>query len=148
MKLHWTLKTFEELTNSELYKILQLRSAVFVIEQRCIFQDADNKDYYSWHLCAWHNNELVAYTRLIPPGISYEEASIGRVLSSNSIRGKTIGKELMKRSIDAIYNLFGKTPVKIGAQLYLKKFYEGFGFKQVSDVYLEDEIDHIKMLLS
>lgn len=149
MKLRWTLKTFEELTNIELYKILQLRSDVFVVEQHCLYRDMDDKDQHSWHLCAWNNTgELVAFTRLLPPGISYDEASIGRVLTSKTVRGKDIGKELMSRSIDAVYELFGKTNIKIGAQLYLKKFYESFGFKQVSDVYFEDNIEHIKMLRS
>ena len=147
MELCWTLKKFNELTNTELYKILQLRTAVFVLEQHCVFQDMDNKDQASWHLCAWNNNELVAYTRLLPPGLAYTEASIGRVINSKTVRGKSIGKALMQRSIAAVYELFGKTPIKIGAQLYLKKFYEGFGFKQVSDIYLEDHIEHIKMLL-
>ncbi|MFT3945832.1 MAG: GNAT family N-acetyltransferase [Agriterribacter sp.] len=147
MNLHWTLKTFEELSNTELYKILQLRSAIFVVEQNCVFLDMDNQDQASWHLCAWNNDELVAYTRLLPPGTLYTEASIGRVVSSKTVRGKSIGKALMQRSIDGIYVLFGKTAIKIGAQLYLKKFYESFGFRQVSDIYLEDGIEHIKMLL-
>lgn len=148
MELRWTLKKFEELTNIEVYKILQLRSAVFVVEQNCAFQDIDDNDQASWHLCAWHNDELVAYTRLLSPGTSYTEASIGRVVSSKIVRGKSIGRELMQRSIDAIHILFGTSAIKIGAQLYLKKFYESFGFKQVSDVYLEDNIEHIKMLHS
>ncbi|MFT3749789.1 MAG: GNAT family N-acetyltransferase [Agriterribacter sp.] len=148
MDLRWTLKKFEELTSIELYKILQLRSAVFVVEQNCAFQDMDDKDQASWHLCAWSNDALVAYTRLLPPGISYTEASVGRVVNAKVVRGKSIGKELMQRSVDAIYTLFGKSAIKIGAQLYLKKFYESFGFKQVSDIYLEDDIEHIKMLRS
>ncbi|MBN8789354.1 MAG: GNAT family N-acetyltransferase, partial [Terrimonas sp.] len=85
---------------------------------------------------------------LLSPGTSYTEASIGRVVSSQIVRGKSIGRELMQRSIDAIHILFGTSAIKIGAQLYLKKFYESFGFKQVSDVYLEDNIEHIKMLHS
>lgn len=148
MELHWSLKKFEELTNIELYKILQLRTQVFVVEQNCVFQDMDDKDQLSWHLCAWHNNELAAYTRLLPPGLSYAESSIGRVVTSQNARGKKAGKELMRHSIDAAYELFGKTNIKIGAQFYLKKFYESLGFKQVSDIYLEDGIEHIKMLLS
>lgn len=148
MELSWTLKKFEELKNEELYKILQLRTEIFVLEQHCVFQDMDDKDQHAWHLCAWHHNILVAYTRILPPGISYTEASIGRVLNAKSVRGKNVGKALIQRSIDATYQLFGKTNIKIGAQLYLKKFYESFGFKQVSEVYLEDEIEHIKMLLS
>lgn len=147
MQLRWTLTAFNELTIDQLYKIMQLRMAVFVVEQHCIFQDADDKDQHAWHLCAWNDEELVAYTRLLPPGISYTEASIGRVLNAKSVRGKNVGKELMERSIEGVYQLFGKGAIKIGAQLYLKKFYEGFGFATCGDIYLEDEIEHIKMLL-
>jgi len=148
MQLRWTLAPFNELTINELYKIMQLRIAVFVVEQHCIFQDADNKDQHAWHLCAWDGDALVAYTRILPPGISYTEASIGRVLNAKSVRGKNVGKELISRSIESLYTLFGKTPIKIGAQLYLKRFYEHFGFMQCSDIYLEDEIEHIKMILA
>lgn len=148
MELRWTLKKFEDLTNIELYKVLQLRTAVFVVEQLCVFQDMDDKDQQSWHVCAWNNDELVAYTRLLPPGLAYPEPSIGRVITSTSVRGKSAGKQLMQQSIDAVYQLFGQTAIKIGAQLYLKKFYESFGFKQVSDIYLEDDIEHITMLRS
>lgn len=147
MQLQWTLTSFEQLSVYQLYKIMQLRNAVFVVEQNCNFQDADDKDQQAWHLCAWHEDILVAYTRLLPPGISYAEASIGRVLNARSVRGRNIGKELMERSIEAVYQLFGNTPIKIGAQLYLKKFYQSFGFTTCSDIYLEDEIEHIKMIL-
>ena len=94
----------------------------------------------------WKQNKLVAYTRLIPPGIAYQEISIGRVVTSPSIRRTKIGKELMVRSIEKLYELFGKIPVKIGAQLYLKSFYESLGFIKSSDVYLEDDIKHIIMI--
>jgi ElaA protein len=146
MQIRWLLKKFEELTPYQLYAILQLRNEVFVVEQNCVFQDADDKDQGSFHFMGFHNNKLVAYTRLVPPGISYEQSSIGRVVTSPSIRRSGGGKELMQQSINAMYNLFGKQPIKIGAQLYLKKFYESFGFKQTGDVYDEDGIDHIYML--
>jgi ElaA protein len=146
MQIQWLLKKFEELTPYQLYAILQLRNEVFVVEQNCVFQDADDKDQGSFHFMGFHNNKLVAYTRLVPPGISYEQSSIGRVVTSPSIRRSGGGKELMQQSINAMYNLFGKQPIKIGAQLYLKKFYESFGFKQTGDVYDEDGIDHIYML--
>lgn len=148
MALDWTLTAFQDLTIDQLYKIIQLRLAVFVIEQHCIFQDADDKDRQAWHLCCWDGDTLVAYTRVLPPGISYPEASIGRVLTAKAVRGKNIGRELMQRSIEAAYRLFGKTAIQIGAQLYLQKFYESFGFKKNSEVYLEDNIPHIKMILS
>lgn len=146
MQIQWMLKKFEELTPHQLYAILQLRNEVFVVEQNCVFQDADDKDQNSYHLMGFGNSKLVAYTRLVPAGEIYNEVSIGRVITSSTVRGSGAGKELMKQSIDCIYNLFGVQPIKIGAQLYLKKFYESFGFKQASDVYLEDGIEHIYMV--
>src|SRR5215213_8732637 len=137
MQIKWLLKKFEELTPYHLYAILQLRNEVFVVEQNCVFQDADDKDQGSYHLMGYDNNKLVAYTRLIPPGAMYEQLSIGRVVTSLSVRRSGIGKELMNQSINTAYNLFGVQPIKIGAQVYLKKFYSSFGFRQVSDIYLE-----------
>jgi len=144
--ISWTVKKFDELNVHELYAILRLRTEVFVVEQNCVFQDMDNKDQYSYHLMGWEQEQLIAYTRLIPPGVSYAYASIGRVITSQSARGTGIGKLLMERSIEEGKRLFGDVPVKIGAQLYLKEFYYSFGFKQSSDVYDEDGIDHIEMI--
>ena len=146
--INWLCKKFDELTPHELYAILQLRNEVFVVEQNCVFQDADNKDQPSFHLMGWSDNELVAYTRLVPPKIAYDEPSIGRVVTSLSLRKTGIGRELMERSIEKTKELFGRTPIKLGAQLYLKKFYESLGFIQSSDIYLEDGIEHIEMILS
>lgn len=148
MTLHWTLKKFEELSPFELYRIMQLRNEVFVVEQNCPYQDADNKDLKAHHFMGWDNDTLVAYTRLIPPGISYDEASIGRVVSSPQYRGTGAGRALMELSIQNTLILFGCNAIKIGAQLYLKKFYESLGFVQCSDEYLEDNIPHIEMIFS
>lgn len=145
--INWECKTFAELSPEELYKIIQLRIEVFVVEQKCPFKDLDDKDQQSFHFLGWKQEKLVAYTRLMPPGLSYEEASIGRVVSSQIVRGKNVGKELMERSIIKLYELFGKVSIKIGAQLYLKHFYQSLGFAQCSETYLEDGIEHIKMLL-
>ena len=147
MQLTWTLKEFAELTPAELYAIIRLRNEVFVIEQNCIYQDADNKDQDSLHLCGWLDPELVAYTRLIPPGLSYEECSIGRVVTAPAHRKTGAGKELMQVSIEKAFHTFNTDTIKIGAQVYLKKFYESLGFEQCSDDYLEDGIPHITMLL-
>jgi ElaA protein len=146
MQIHWLLKKFSELTPYQLYAILQLRNEVFVVEQNCVFQDADDKDQESYHFMGFLNNKLIAYTRLVPPGYIYKQASIGRVVTSPTARGTGAGKELMQLSIENVYTLFGKGPIKIGAQLYLKHFYEAFGFKQHSDIYLEDGIEHIYMI--
>lgn len=141
----WTIKPFAELTPQEVYVILRLRSEVFVVEQNCVFQDMDNKDQYCYHLMGWQNNELIAYTRIVPPGISYDLPSIGRVVTSPKVRNSGIGKLLMEKSIEELTRLYGQGPIRIGAQLYLKNFYGSFGFEQSGDVYDEDGIDHIEM---
>lgn len=145
--INWICKSFNELTTQELYVLLQLRSEVFVVEQNCAFQDMDNKDQKSMHLMGWQNDLLAAYTRLVPAGVSYEEMSIGRVVTSPKMRKSGAGRQLMQKSIESCYQLFGQGPIRIGAQLYLQRFYESFGFQQSSEVYLEDGIEHIEMLL-
>jgi len=143
--MKWILKKFEELTLEELYSILQLRNEVFVVEQNCVYQDVDNLDKQAWHLMGWQETQLMAYTRIIPPGIKYKEPAIGRVVISMAIRNKGVGKDLMNQSIDACEKLFGNTSVTLNAQLYLKRFYESLGFVPVSDVFPEDGIEHVKM---
>ncbi len=144
--MNWILKPFEELTPKELYSILQLRNEVFIVEQNCPYQDCDNKDLRAWHLMGMQNDQLLAYSRLLAPGISYSESSIGRVVSSPSARKTGMGKKLMRESIARVRNLFQTDTIRIGAQLYLKKFYESFGFIAEGDTYLEDNIPHIQML--
>jgi ElaA protein len=146
LKYQWSIKPFESLTPTELYQILRLRSEVFVVEQNCVFLDMDNKDQFSVHLMGYHGDHLVASSRLIAPGKVYKEMSIGRVVSSPAFRRSGAGRELMQVSIKKCYELFGEGPIKIGAQLYLKKFYESLGFVQSGDVYDEDGIDHIEMI--
>ncbi|MBS1597484.1 MAG: GNAT family N-acetyltransferase [Bacteroidetes bacterium] len=143
----WICKKFDELTPRELYAIMQLRNEVFVVEQNCVFQDADNKDQSCYHMMCMQDDKLIAYARIVPAGISYSETSIGRVVTSPSARGTGIGNMLLRKTLDTIISLYGKVPLKIGAQLYLKKFYESFAFKQTSDIYIEDDIQHIEMML-
>jgi len=145
--INWSFKQFDNLTPHELYSVLQLRNEVFVVEQNCVFQDADNKDQPSHHLMGWDNNMLVAYSRIVPLGIAYDSfPSIGRVVTSPKTRRTGMGKILMHQSIEELQKLFGESSIKLGAQLYLKKFYESFGFVQSSDVYMEDGIPHIEMI--
>ncbi len=148
MQLNWIFKKFDELTASELYSIMQLRNEVFVVEQNCVYQDADDKDQKSFHLCGWDDEKLVAYTRIIPQGISYTEASIGRVVTSPAYRKTGAGRQLMKESIRRGFSEFNCTAIKIGAQIYLTAFYQSFGFVQCSNEYLEDGIPHIEMILN
>ena len=142
----WTIKSFSELSPSALYGILKLRSEVFVVEQQCIFLDMDDKDQESRHVMGRLNDELVATCRILPPGLAYDEPSIGRVVGSPRYRGKGAGIALMENAIQETMRLYETLPIKIGAQLYLKRFYESFGFVQCSETYMEDDIPHIKML--
>lgn len=147
MSICWDIKKFDELTTTELYRIMQLRLAVFSVEQNCAYQDADGKDLKSTHLSGYNeNNELVAYARIVPAGISFKEVSIGRVITSEKARGTGAGKELMKTSMAFIEKEYGKVPIRIGAQCYLIKFYTSFGFAISGDEYLEDNIPHIEMV--
>ncbi|WP_442587110.1 GNAT family N-acetyltransferase [Pedobacter sp. AW31-3R] len=139
-------KPFAALKPKELYEILRLRSEIFVVEQNCVFLDADNKDQYCQHLMLYSGNELVAYARIVPEGLSYPEPSIGRIVSSNSVRGKGFGKQLVQLAIDNCIRLCGNKRIRIGAQLYLKGFYESFGFMAMGEIYDEDGIDHIEMI--
>ena len=143
--IRWSLKQFAELSPFELYDILRLRSEVFVVEQQCIFLGMDDKDQQAHHLQGRLEDELIVSVRILPPGLAYDEPSIGRVVGSPRHRGLGAGKLLMEEAIKATQTLYGQQPIKIGAQQYLKKFYEELGFIQCSETYLEDDIPHIKM---
>ena len=145
-QLIWQLKKFDELSTKEMYEILRLRSEVFVVEQTCVFLDMDNLDFDSHHMQGRVDGNLVAYVRILPPGLAYAEPSIGRVITSPAHRKVGAGIELMEKAVEETLSLYGKVPIMIGAQLYLKKFYEKFGFRKCSDVYMEDGIEHIKMI--
>ena len=145
--IKWFTKHFSELTVDELYAILRLRSEVFVVEQDCVFLDMDNNDQIAYHTMGWMGNDLVASTRLFDVDQSYPGyQSIGRVVGSPKYRGIGAGKALMQYSITECERLFGKHPIKIGAQLYLKKFYNELGWEQAGEMYYEDEIEHIPMI--
>ncbi len=142
---HWKIKRFNELSLQELYSMLQLRSEVFVVEQNCVYQDIDGKDEKALHLLGEINHKLVAYARLFNAGDYFENASIGRVIVKPTSRELKLGHELMQNAINAIEKHFNQTQITISAQLYLQKFYESHGFVRTSEVYLEDDIDHIEM---
>lgn len=146
MELRWEWKGFNELSAEEMYTVLCVRQEVFVLEQECLYLDADGKDRKSFHLMGFDGNELMAYARIVEPGISYEEVSIGRILSSKNARGTGAGVELMNQALTRIELMYGKVPVRISAQSYLEKFYKKFGFEPTGKEYLEDEIPHMEML--
>jgi ElaA protein len=145
--MSWNIKRFDELTTKELYAILKERIQVFVVEQECPYLEVDGKDLQSCHLYKEENGEVAAYARLIPPGVSYPEASIGRVLVKKEYRGRGLAGELINRSLDFLHGELGETKVKIQAQEYLREFYGSFGFTAITDPYLDDGIPHIDMVL-
>jgi ElaA protein len=147
--LKYTTKHFNQLSLGELYRILQLRSEVFVLEQNCVFLDQDDKDQNALHVLGKdENGDIHSYTRLLDRGISYDEySSIGRVVNSQKTRGTGEGKRLMIYSIEKIKESFPTSKVKISAQSYLLKFYSDLGFVSVGEEYLEDDIPHTAMIL-
>ena len=142
-------KSFSELSTTELYQLLQLRAEVFVVEQNCAYLDMDGKDYKSFHVLGYKNAKLVACTRLVPAGVSYDrEPSIGRVVTHPSVRKSSYGKLLMEYSILETKKLFNSNVIVIGAQLYLDRFYQNLGFVPEGEMYLEDNIPHTTMRLT
>jgi ElaA protein len=147
----WHCLSFSELSLQQLYAILQARSRVFVLEQNCPYLDVDGLDEACFHLFATMNlngkDEIAAYCRLLPAGVGFTEVSIGRVISLPIARGTGLGKELLKRALELCQEHFPDQTIRIGAQHYLEKFYQSFGFVTDSDIYMEDGIPHVEMLI-
>ena len=141
------IKNFQDLSNTEIYQILRLRSEVFVVEQECIYQDIDNKDKKAVHIFLKEKNEIIAYSRVFKEKEYFENPSIGRVVVANKRRMYGVGKKIMNISIDYIKQNIKAKSIEISAKKYLKKFYSNFGFVQQGDEYLEDNIPHLRMFL-
>lgn len=139
------VKHFKALSLEELYEILRVRAAVFVVEQTCVYQDLDEKDQSAYHVFLKDDKGIKAYLRVLDKGVSYEDASIGRVLTVD--RGCGLGEKIVTEGIKVAKEKFQADRIRISAQLYAKGFYEKAGFKQVSDEYLEDGIVHVAMVL-
>ena len=144
--ISWRYLAFDELTGAELYAVLQLRSEVFVVEQACIFQDMDGMDQQAMHVLGTLNGALAAYARCLCAGIKYAEASIGRVVTSPSLRGTGAGHALVEKAMTCLVRQKGPQPIRIGAQARLEAFYRQHGFEKAGPLYLEDGISHIEML--
>jgi ElaA protein len=137
---------FLELNTVQLYQLLKLRAEVFVVEQKCAFQDLDGVDYECIHILGYDDGELFGYSRIVAPEALYKEASIGRVVVSQKHRANGYGKELFKYANELCLTRHAGHSIKLMAQLYLKAFYESFGYKQISEPFLEDDILHIYMV--
>ena len=148
--LTWQFSRFDDLSLHDWYAASTLRLDVFVLEQNCPFQDNDGADQHSWHLLGWEQQggkrELVAYCRMVDPGVKYAEPSIGRVVTARTVRLKGYGKILLAEALARHAALFPGQANRIGAQQRLEKFYREFGFETVSAMYIEDDIPHVEML--
>lgn len=145
--MRWQAVLFTDLSTTELYELLALRQIVFVVEQACAYLDCDGKDRLATHLLGREESgQLVAYARLLPPGVSFAEASIGRVVTHPSVRRTGAGRALMHEAIARTRATFGDGPIRIGAQQYLERFYGELGFERASAPYDEDGIPHVEMV--
>ncbi len=142
----WRFAHFDQLTPREVHDFYRLRIEVFVLEQACVFQDVDGADPECWHLLGGRGSDLVAYCRLVPPGLKFAEASIGRVITAATVRRTGAGKVLMREALARAGQLWPRQPIRIGAQAHLQRFYGGFGFVAASEEYIEDGIPHLEML--
>ncbi len=147
MTIDWQLKSFDELTNYEVYEILHLRSRIFIVDQQSIYIDPDNYDQKALHLCAFSSNKIIAYARLFRSGDKIESATFGRVLVDQSLQKQGIGRELVSRSIAILHQEYNENTIQIEAQLYLQKFYSDYGFIPIGEPYIEDNVPHIRMVL-
>ena len=145
-ELNYYFRSYNELTKRELFDIYFLRQEVFIVEQNCVYQDIDQKDHYSYHLMAYDEEILVAYLRIVHPGISYDEPSIGRVLTKIGYRGRGISKNIIQSAIQKVRDVYKHSNIRISAQEYLIPFYTSLNFESVGEVYLEDDIPHIEMM--
>lgn len=146
----WQWSSFKELDIDSLYVLLARRQQVFILEQRCLYPDIDVLDQHAYHLLGWQMHDgvrtLVAYLRCVEPGVKYPEPSLGRVLTVDAVRGSGLGKALLERGIRHCEQQYPGRRIRISAQLYLQRFYTGFGFRACSEPYDEDGIAHVEML--
>lgn len=147
-ELRWQITHFNGLDPAQLYAALRLRLEVFAIEQNSLYQDLDNLDQQATHMLAWDNGQLLAYLRCLPPGASYRESAIGRIVVAAPARGRQLGRELVRRGIRYNLDQWPNRGIRINAQSYLRVFYEELGFVADGDDYNLDGIPHLQMLYS
>lgn len=139
------IKRFDELTNGELYDILKARSDVFVVEQSCPYPDMDGKDKSAYHLFLRDENGIAAYLRVLKAGASFPEPALGRIFTTR--RGEGLGAEIVRKGIRFAREKLGAEKLRIEAQVYARGFYEKLGFRQCSEPFMDDGIEHIEMIL-
>ena len=146
MSLLWEVLAFGEMTTPVLYEVMRMRQAVFVVEQECAYEDLDNLDQDALHMLCWRDDELLAYQRCLPPGVSFAESALGRIVVAPGGRGLQLGRELVQRGIDHNTAQWPDSDIQIGAQSHLEAFYQSLGFVKSGDEYVEDGIPHIHMI--
>jgi ElaA protein len=146
MSYEWQVLGFDQLSTTQLYKIMQLRQRVFVVEQDCVFLDLDGLDQHALHILCWREAELIAYQRSLPPGQGFPDSSLGRITVAPEARGLQLGRELVQRGIDHNHTTWPDNDIQIGAQSHLESFYASLGFVSCNDEYMEDGIPHIHMI--
>jgi ElaA protein len=144
-ELRWQVSAFGELTPETLYTLLQLRQAVFVVEQDCAYLDLDGLDQQCLHMLCWGAEGLLAAQRCLPPGLGYPQSAIGRIVVAPGARGRQLGRELVQRGIDFNLAQWPGSGIRIGAQAHLERFYTSLGFVRDGENYLEDGIPHVHM---
>ncbi|MFD1038320.1 GNAT family N-acetyltransferase [Virgibacillus byunsanensis] len=144
--MEWYIKSFQELTNNDLYELMKARVDVFVVEQECPYPELDNYDQEAIHYFLKINNEMAAIVRILPADTKYQEVSIGRVMVKEKYRGNGYAQQIMKKAIEYVVNVWDESIIKLQAQEHLKDFYGSFGFKQISPSYMDDGIPHIDMV--
>ena len=149
MKLNWSYKKFEEISGKEMHEILTVRQSVFIVEQNCVYQDADELDIRSWHLLGRTiEGNIAAYGRVNFPGSRYREPSLGRILTIKDVRGYGAGREVVQRCLELCKRHYPELNVRISAQTYLFNFYRDFGFQEVGEPYDDEGIEHIDMVMN
>jgi ElaA protein len=146
--LKWQWCRLGELSAEQVYAVLAARVAIFVVEQKCAYQDLDGLDSVAEHLIAWSGAEVAGYLRVLGPGTRFtNDPSIGRIITTQPFRGSGLGREVVAKGIARVHERYPGRPVRISAQVYLEKFYRDFGFEIASEPYLEDDIPHVEMVL-
>ncbi len=138
---------FSDLSVSQLYEILKLRQEIFVVEQQCVYLDADDLDQDAWHVMLWDDTKLISYSRVFTRDREIRIAQIGRVVTDPAYRGKGMALAVMQKSIEIAKDIYHAQQIYLEAQTYAIAFYEKLGFKVTSDEFLEDGIPHVKMTL-
>lgn len=139
------IKHFNELTNSELYDILKIRVDIFVVEQQCPYSEIDGKDKDAYHIFLRDENGIAAYLRVLKGGVSFPEPALGRVLTTR--RGEGLGARIAREGIAFAKEKLRAEKIRLEAQVYARGFYEKLGFRQCSEPFMDDGIEHIEMIL-